>query len=95
MTTYTLHHRPRPMRGAVAHGFVVAASLASGLAIAVGLQLAGTQVEARFASWLGMAPSDHVAGTCPVTGAKAAPAAHPTRNHIVAVADGTDVIPAV
>jgi hypothetical protein len=92
MSTLTLQRRPRPVRVAAPRGWLVALSLASGLAVAVGLQLAGTQVQARFAAWFGMAPSDHVAGACPVTGMKSAPAAHPSRNHIVALAGGNDVI---
>ena len=55
MTTLTLHRRPRPQRGPVPRGFLVASSLAFGLAVAVGLQLAGPQLESRFAGWLGMA----------------------------------------
>jgi hypothetical protein len=95
MTTLTLHRRPRPQRGPVPRGFLVASSLVSGLAVAVGLQLAGPQLESRFAGWLGIQPRADVAKVCPVTGQPIMPQAHPTRNHTVAAADGIDVMPAI
>ena len=95
MTTLTLHRRPRPQRGPVPRGFLVASSLAFGLAVAVGLQLAGPQLESRFAGWLGIAPKADVAKVCPVTGQPVTPPMYTSKNRTVAAAYGIDVMPAI
>jgi hypothetical protein len=92
----TAHYRrPRSQRGVGAHGFVVTLALASGLAIAVGLQLAGPQLQARFASLLGLAPVVRVALPCPAAMAPDTPAMHAAKVHALAASYGIGVLPAI
>jgi len=68
----TLHRRPA-QRGVASRGVLVAA----GLAAAVGLQLAGPQLQCRLADWVGIAriapaPAPHANVPMPLRGVKVA-----------------------
>ena len=96
MTT-TPWHRPRPsrsQRGAVARGGLVAVALAAGLAGALALQLAGPQLQDRFATLLGFAPGVRVAMPCRADMAPENPAIHAPKAHAVA-ASYVGVMPAI
>jgi hypothetical protein len=101
MTTDHWHHhrRSRSQRGAVARGCLVAVALASGLAVALGLQLAGPQVEERLAALVGPAstavPAVRVAMPCPASMAPANPALHAPKAHAIAASYGVGVMPAI
>jgi hypothetical protein len=97
MTTPTRHatHRPRPQRGAVAHGCLVAVILAAGLAGALGLQLAGPQLQDRLAAVLGTAPGVRVAMPCRADLAPQAPAIPAPKAHAMAASFGVGVMPAI
>ncbi len=74
MSHHTTLHRRRAQRGGAARGVLVA----TGLAAAVGLQLAGPQLQCRLASLVGIAgiaPSAgpaHMAAPMPIHGYKVA-----------------------
>jgi hypothetical protein len=101
MTTHHLHHhrRSRSQRGVVARGFLVAVALASGLAVALGLQLAGPQVQGRLVALAGGAPvaasAVRVAMPCPASMAPASPALHAPKAHAIAAFYGVGVMPAI
>jgi hypothetical protein len=93
----TAHHfgRTRTQRGAMARGFLGAVALAAGLAGAIGLQLAGPQLQARSVALLGLAPADRVALPCPVDTASQPKAIHAPRAHAIANTYGVGVMPAI
>jgi len=94
MTTTAWHHyrRSRSQRGSVARGCLVAVGLASGLAGALALQVAGPQLQNRFATWLGIAPDVH---TCRLDMAPENPAPHAPKAHAMAASYGVGVMPAI
>jgi len=101
MTTDHWHHhrRSRSQRGTVARGCLVAVALASGLAVALGLQLAGPQLEDRLAALFGRTPmagpDERVAMPCPASMAPANPALHAPKAHAIAASNGVGVMPAI
>jgi hypothetical protein len=97
MTAIHPHHpRPsRPQRGAASHGWRVAVVLASGLGGAVGLQLAGPQLQDRLATLFGVAPGVRVAMPCPADMAPENPAFHAPKAHAMAASFGVGVMPAI
>jgi hypothetical protein len=70
-------------------------ALASGLAVALGLQLAGPQLEERLAALAGHAPAVRVAMPCPASMAAATPALHAPKAHAIAASYGVGVMPAI
>jgi len=97
MTSTIWHHhrRSRTQRGAVARGCLVAVVLASGLAGALELQVAGPELQDRFATLFGFAPGVRVAMPCRADMAPENPALHAPKAHAMAASFGVGVMPAI
>ena len=97
MTSNHPHHiRPsRLQRGAAARGWLAVLAIASGLGGALGLQLAGPQLQDRLATLLGIAPGVRVAMPCRTDMAPENPAIHASKAHAMAASFGVGVMPAI
>jgi len=95
-TTHPHHFRPsRSQRGAAVRGWLVAMALASGLAGALALQVAGPRLQDRLATLIGAAPDVRVAMPCRLDMAPENPAIHAPKAHAMAASFGVGVMPAI